>query len=489
MGVVVEATHLQLDERFALKFLHRSASQAKDLVSRFSQEARAAAKLKSEYVARVIDVGAREDGAPYIVMEYLEGADLGQILSTQGPLPIADAVEFVVQACEAVAEAHARGIVHRDLKPENLFCVQRDDGRRFIKVLDFGISKANLTGRTSDVDVASHDTTTLMGSPFYMSPEQLRSTKTVDHRADLWSLGTTLFEILTGTTAFDHEKQFTELVAEILESPHRRLRAFRADAPEELERIVDRCLEKDRDKRFNTAAELAIALLPLAPRRARGAAERATALMRAAGLTDPNLKLPPSQFPPPPSSGDPRSISGVISMERGSLLPSSVPFSTSTTTANASAGLRATSPSAFEPVAEAAPQKKSSKGVVLIAVVGALLLGGIAWFLLQGREAPTATEPSPQPPASTQVAAPPTFTAPSPTAEAVHPAPSTEATGEDREGGTEIVAQNAANASANHPAGPRAPIKPILRNTTKPTVPSATTSAAPSTDLEIRRER
>ncbi len=304
MGIVAEATHLGLDERVALKFLKREVMKMPDVVARFDREARAAVKLKSEHVARVSDVGKTEDGIPYMVMELLSGQDLAQMLAERGPLPISEAVEYIIQACEGVGEAHARGIVHRDIKPENLFVVQRNETWSLVKVLDFGISKAVLVGPSS-VDLSSNATTSIMGSPYYMSPEQLRSTRTVDHRADVWSLGVVLFELLTGTTIFDETSQFTELVASILESPHRKLCVYRPDAPTALQGVIDQCLEKNRDKRFQNVAELAVALLPFAPRRSRVTAERTTSITRAAGLiTDPNFQVPPSVFPPPAPSSD-----------------------------------------------------------------------------------------------------------------------------------------------------------------------------------------
>ena len=194
MGMVVAAHHLDLDEKVALKLLLPGAATNPMLVARFVREARAAAKIKSEHVARVTDVGQLEDGSPYMVMEHLEGSDLAAYLTRTGPLPVAEAVDFVLQACEALAEAHGLGIVHRDLKPANLFCVQRVDDQRSIKVLDFGISKIS-------VDTASQSltqTSALMGSPLYMSPEQMQSARTVDARADIWSLGVILFELLAG---------------------------------------------------------------------------------------------------------------------------------------------------------------------------------------------------------------------------------------------------------------------------------------------------
>jgi serine/threonine-protein kinase len=326
MGVVVEATHVQLDERVALKFLRPEMLATPDVVARFDREARAAVKLKSDHVARVMDVGKTPAGVPYMVMEYLEGKDLGETLAEQGPLPVPQAVEYIIQACEGIGEAHARGIVHRDVKPENLFLVKRDDGWRSVKVLDFGISKAVLVG-PSGVDPNSKDTAAIMGSPHYMSPEQLRSTKTVDHRADVWSLGVVLFELLAGTMPFDENLEFTELVANILEVPHRRLRDLRGDAPIMLEAVVDRALEKDRNRRYQSTADLAVALLPFAPKRARATAERVTSITKAAGLTDPSFQVPPSDMPPP--GPDPMNLPTMAPPRVPNVTPAQSPMTTS----------------------------------------------------------------------------------------------------------------------------------------------------------------
>ncbi|HEY3664483.1 MAG TPA: serine/threonine-protein kinase, partial [Polyangiaceae bacterium] len=191
MGVVVAATHIQLDERVALKFLLPEALANADAVARFAREARAAVKIKSEHVVRVSDVGTLESGSPYMVMEYLQGQDLSEWMTNHGTLNVSDAVEFLLQACEALAEAHALGIVHRDLKPANLFVTARRDGTPCIKVLDFGISKFTAPG--SNLNMTK--TSTIMGSPLYMSPEQLSSTRTVDARTDIWALGVILFEL------------------------------------------------------------------------------------------------------------------------------------------------------------------------------------------------------------------------------------------------------------------------------------------------------
>jgi serine/threonine protein kinase len=185
MGVVVAAHHIQLDEKVALKFLLPDALKNTEALARFEREARAAVKIKSEHIARVIDVGKLDSGSPYMVMEYLEGGDLSGMLSKTGKLPVEQAVDFVLQASEAIAEAHALGIVHRDLKPANLFCIRRRDGQLAIKVLDFGISKVTKTGSMPD-SMSMTKTTAVIGSPVYMSPEQMQSSKGVDLRTDVW---------------------------------------------------------------------------------------------------------------------------------------------------------------------------------------------------------------------------------------------------------------------------------------------------------------
>jgi serine/threonine protein kinase len=296
MGFVVAATHVELGEKVALKFLRSECLSNEELVGRFAREARASVKIKSEYVARVFDVGALPDGAPFIVMEHLDGKDLFEIVRERGQLPVKVAVEYVMQACEALAAAHAAGVVHRDIKPENLFLTQRAQGMDIIKVLDFGISKVALTGSAFESKLPLVRTMMPMGSPVYMSPEQIRASKDIDARTDIWSLGCVLFELLTGTAAFD-APSLTQLSATILEEDAAPLRALCPDAPEGLEAVVARCLEKDAQKRFQNIAELAIALYPYAPRRARISAERCHYTLKSAGLLVGDFDLP-SVFPP-----------------------------------------------------------------------------------------------------------------------------------------------------------------------------------------------
>jgi serine/threonine protein kinase len=288
MGVVVAAHHLQLEERVALKFLLPEAVKNPHAVARFVREARSAVKIKGEHVARVTDVGQLENGTPYIVMEYLEGVDLAAWLKHRGPLPIPLAVDFVLQACEAVADAHALGIVHRDLKPANMFCVKRSDGALSIKVLDFGISKVMTPG------APGHDltgTTALVGTPYYMSPEQMHSAKTVDSRTDIWALGVILFELVTGRPPFDGET-LPQLAIRIANEPAPPARALRADVPLGLDHVIANCLAKAREGRYPSVAELAIALKDFGSKQAKASVERVLGTLKRAGIS--GAILPPS---------------------------------------------------------------------------------------------------------------------------------------------------------------------------------------------------
>jgi serine/threonine-protein kinase len=276
MGIVVAATHVGLDERVAIKVLGQEAKQEPETVERFSREARAAAKIKSEHVARVSDVGVLEDGSPFLVMEYLAGKDLSLYLRERERLPVAEAVDFLLQASEGLAEAHALGIVHRDLKPSNLFLTRRSDGSALIKVLDFGVSKLLAPGfgpaltRTNDV----------VGSPVYMPPEQMLSSKTVDLRADIWALGVIMYELLTGTLPFVADS-FAALCSQVMRLEPPPMATRRYDIPPGLEAVVLCCLSKKPEARFQTLGALAEALAPFAPPHARPAIDR---IARIAGL-------------------------------------------------------------------------------------------------------------------------------------------------------------------------------------------------------------
>ncbi len=291
MGIVFAAQHLTLQQPVAIKILR--ASDEPTLGERFLREARAASQIGSQHVARVFDVGSLGDGTPYMVMELLQGCDLDQLVAQEGPLPVARAVAYVLQACEALSEAHSVGIVHRDLKPANLFLAQRPDGSEIIKLLDFGISKQLANATTSPSALTA--TNSILGSPQFMAPEQLVSSRDVDLRADIWSLGVVLHELLTGSPAFP-AVTVAEMYTAILRDDPERVSVRRPEVPPELETVILRCLEKDVELRFTTIADLVAALAPFAPPEAQLSVQR---VQRVIGAVAPTMPDPDSAEPIP----------------------------------------------------------------------------------------------------------------------------------------------------------------------------------------------
>jgi serine/threonine protein kinase len=282
MAVVVAAWHLELEQRFALKFLSAPFAERPEFVERFTREAKAACRLRSEHIARVHDVGMHA-GTPFLVMEHLAGRDLGTVLAENGPLSVEEATLYVIQACEALATAHNNGITHRDVKPDNLFRVE-EDGFAHVKLLDFGISKMEgpVSRTTGDLS---------MGTPTYMAPEQIRSTASADARSDQWSLGVVLYELLAGAPPF-MAPTVNEVCAAVLEHTPARLDEVHPEIPAGLADVIARCLAKDPDARHRDVAALAEALLPYAPSRAAVAAERAARILT--GVSSGPLMRQPS---------------------------------------------------------------------------------------------------------------------------------------------------------------------------------------------------
>jgi serine/threonine-protein kinase len=260
LAVVLSAIHAGLDQRVAIKMLQPEWAHDGDVVERFLREGRAATRIKSEHVVRVFDVGQLDNGAPYLVLEYLEGHTLEEVISTWAALPGRTAIDWVLQAAEAIGEAHALGIVHRDLKPANLFLTHRPDGSACIKVIDFGLSKLSDPRMSGPVGTLTGPTQVL-GSPHYMAPEQLRSTRDADARTDVWALGAVLYELMTGQPPFQGET-LPHLCATVLTQRPPRISSRRANVPPPVEQAILRCLEKDPDMRFASVAEMARALAP-----------------------------------------------------------------------------------------------------------------------------------------------------------------------------------------------------------------------------------
>lgn len=299
MGTVVRARHTLLEQDVAIKVLATELAEDPQYAARFLREAQTAVSIKGEHVVRVLDVGTRENGAPFMVMEYLDGQDLGAVIETSGPLHIADAIDYVLQSSEALAEAHVAGLTHRDIKPSNLFLAKRSDGSPLVKLLDFGIAKP-----AAVTDTRLTATGAAMGSPSYMSPEQVRNAKNVDHRSDIWSLGASLHELLTGVPPFRAET-FPALCAAIIADEPTALREKRKDAPLELEAVITKCLEKKPEGRYADVGELARALAPYGGPSSQISVERITKIVNPGGVpiaTSPPVRVSITSSPGIPAS-------------------------------------------------------------------------------------------------------------------------------------------------------------------------------------------
>ena len=401
MGVVYEVVHTRLQQRCAIKMLLPRVQVMPDVVARFEREARAACRLKSRYAVRILDVDhatIRGTERAYMVMEFLDGHDLAQELHGRGRLPVGEAVDVVLQACAAMAEAHASGVVHRDLKPSNLLLV-REGTRRIVKVLDFGISKV-----ASDVESAVTSTFATMGTPLYMSPEQIRSTKNVDGRTDIWSLGVILYESLAGIRPF--QGTTTAAAAAIVADEPPPIRELVPEVNEALEAALARALAKKAEDRFPDVRAFAVAIAPFAsePALLDEVAEAA------AVKTSPSAAARESRRPATPSFVHATTVAQPTPMTRRSVSPKAASIEEH---ARSASEPRATPPPGA-PSTEAAwsgnePTTRSRAtrvggAVALVAVMGAM--AGV-WFARGrggGPSAPaavgivqsvTATEPAP----------------------------------------------------------------------------------------------
>ena len=391
MGQVLAATHLGLGQQVAIKIMLADKAADTDSVERFLREARAVVMLKSSHIARVYDVAKTPDGVPYIVMELLDGKDLVTVLLESGALPYPDAVDVILQACDALAEAHGLGIIHRDLKPENFFLSRRRDGTPHVKLIDFGISKLGIEANSKSGRRIVTQENTVLGSPTYMSPEQVRNSKSVDERSDIWSIGVSLYELLTAAEPFGADS-IPEIFVNVLTVTPAAPDTIVADIPPELSAIVMRCMAKDPAARFQNVGELANALSRFSTGKPSSVAptwgdekapdSQSSLVGRLGPQTNPAFKVP----------GLP---AGVAPAEP--IASSPAPMSVSAT------------------IAETRPAKSGRGLAVALSLVAVVLLsagGAAVWWKL--RHAPSVAAASiTTPPPSAAAAAPPPETAPS----------------------------------------------------------------------------
>lgn len=323
MGDVVVARHLFLKQLVALKVIRVDTVPDKSMLARFEREAHIIAKFRGENVARVLDAGCTAEGMPFIAMELLSGQDLDAAVRLAGTLPPLAAVGYVLQVCEGLAEAHTMGIVHRDLKPANLFVTTRLDGSALVKILDFGISKAapGVLGDSTGGQVTS--TSATIGSPAFMSPEQLRSSRDVDERTDIWAIGVILYRICSGHLPFEGES-ITEVIVKVMTEPAPNLRLRASNIPEPLVLLVEDCLAKNREQRPAHVGVVAERLAPLLGAQGHESAQRISRIMATRHAFDHTVGATATQPPStvgnaqtgtinpvatlPPASGPPRAL-------------------------------------------------------------------------------------------------------------------------------------------------------------------------------------
>jgi eukaryotic-like serine/threonine-protein kinase len=292
------------DELVAIKLLKPHAFEQEDGVARFAKEAKATALIDSEHCIKVITVGQDHKLGPFVVMELLDGMDLRHIIDQRGAQPTASVAEIAIQVCDALSAAHSIGIVHRDIKPENIFVVQEAAGPS-ARVLDFGISKGALTGYVMNTDISLVNTQALLGSPVYMAPEQMRSTSEVDARADIWSLGISMYEAVTGIPPW-HSESVTAQCAMVLEKECPPANVVNPNVPAEFSALILWCLQKDREQRPRDVGELARALLAFAPPRAGSCVQTIVGRMQSAAKQLPQ-DAPPALAVQPLASDQPKS--------------------------------------------------------------------------------------------------------------------------------------------------------------------------------------
>jgi serine/threonine-protein kinase len=416
MGVVVQAQHVTLGSTVAMKFLLPQYVTVADAAQRFVREAQAASKIQSDHVAHVLDVGTLPEASdvPYMVMEYLEGQDLSRYVKSGHRFTPEEAIDYVIQAAEALAEAHREHIIHRDVKPANLFLTRHADGTPLVKVLDFGISKIAQEAQVADMGLTK--TTAVLGSGYYMSPEQMRSAKNVDTRTDIYALGVCLYELLAGQPPFTADN-FAELCLKVAMDPPTPLRQHRPDVPETLAEVIARAYARSPDERYPTMGAFVAALAPWASPHSYPAIEQVGRISAQMGdrVGMPSLPSlpPPGSMPPPPMP----------------MIPGAAPVPSDSSGAVVAGG--PLSKSVATP--SGAPSQKGGTPMWLIAIAIAIV-SGVGMFVGLGyvkapppaAGVPASTAPAvvTPPPASAAPSAAPTVT---PVASAAEPAASASA--------------------------------------------------------------
>jgi len=458
MGVVVAATHLELREAIALKFLYAKTDGSEDFKSRFRREAQVSAKLRNEHITRVLDVGTWREGAMYMVMEYLAGNDLRKMIRTQGPFPIGAAVEYIVQVCEGVAETHAHGIIHRDLKPSNLLVTKRADGSDLVKILDFGISKWTAMG---EEEGELTQTGVVLGSPKYMSPEQLFGAGSVDSRTDIWSIGAILYELIGGRPPYD-QPSLARICADLAgNKPPPRLRDQRTEVTPELEAVVLHCLERSVDLRIQSVADLAGDLLAaVGSPYAEQVRTRIRQTLDPAGTSAANSSL----RQPGGSTG---TYTSLAFADASASYPKGI-GSGSHSHAAPGAAVTMLSP-------QDDPARKRRQGMIAVAVLAVAVVGG--WFVLSRDRGPSPDEAS----AAAPTVAPP----PMPATAAPVPAAAAAGASTTAPAPTEGAPTNTGT-KANAPEPARhvtPPPRPVVNRPTQPrtTTPASTPDNPPPT--------
>jgi serine/threonine protein kinase len=460
MGRVVRASHLYLQQSVAIKVLLPQMTESAPTVARFLREAQAAVRLKSEHTARVLDVGTLPDGRPYMVMEYLEGNDLNQVLRHHGPQDPEIVCDLMLQACEGLAEAHAIGIVHRDIKPSNFFITRRPDGSMLLKILDFGISKAPI-----NYDDNLTQTHSVIGTPSYMAPEQMKSGRDADARSDIWSMGIVMYQLLHGRPPFAGGS-YAELAIQVAQEPPTPIHVPLSPG---FGAAILRCLEKHPNRRHQNVGELARMLAPYStdPITAAQIANRATRILqtRASQPTIERGALPGQQSLPIGANGG---LASPLPLSPAQLTPRSWPPSPSSTGGRGQIGR-----------SQLTLRTGGGKGWLIAGAMSLTILaasaGYIASTVLQDDPAPTVSTPATTPKAP--IAEPVLTVEPPPTRPTVPTVPTVP------ENNAATVPESKAATSPTVPTVPTAPIETKTATVDTKTPTTETTSASPETKI------